>query len=1260
MRRQLLTLTAAFVAAMLPLFAQHTYNADSYQLSEDGTTLLQWVGDETEVDFNLDETLKKVTTIAKGAFVQASVETLNTGNVETILGGNGRNEGAFEGNKFITTANFPKVKTIGIGTFFGASNLKSINAPEAETLKTGAFGGCRALSSASLPKVKLVEEGVFQRCESLKALSLPAIETVQSEGFAFAGIIKLTLGANLRSLSGAKAGDETAQKASFRACGKLKELTVLAVTPPTFSGDPFAGLTVANITLRVPAEAVDSYKQTEVWKNFNVQEAKEKENTDTWSGKGTESEPYLISSVADYNLLAKNVNSGEEYVGVYFALTQDLNFGYTGKEGEATTERIGTLSSTEEGTHPFNGHFDGRNHTIDHIFVSFSNLNTDDLNEQADGGGTGLFGYLGNEGSIKNLHIGKNSRIEGGAVVGSLVGWSEGRISNCSSQALVRADNMVGGLVGSQMEGFIKKCSFTGTIQAFYEIGGLVGHIENSILESSFARGSIQLAEPMPSPNDRYPSKTSKYIGGLAGFFNLTQATACYTACSVNTQLEGYTVQEQGALIGFLGEIDTPLSRIFYNSDLLKGQQAGNNPEPIEGVTGAPTTEFTNGSVAEKLGSSFSKDSDNLNEGYPVIVKGEEPVTPPQKPVSVVAFWDFNDLKVPEGTVIIDGDMNTPNPDDLTITDMFGFKKGDGWKITEGPAGIKAAFSISTYKPAGQSNDWLIMPQITLPDSGAYILSWSALTPDPDYRDGYEVYMQEGNPTTIEAFTSEPIYVVEEADTRLTNINIPVPAELMGKKVRLAFRNNSNKKYMLCIDNIRVGLHEEEGEDDNANNYFETFAGVQDEQKPGDWIGIDGNNDTYDWFVINFNEIGFFGPDMKPGFAASRASTDGMEKELNPDDYFVSPVIELNDENVHTLEYYAAVLEKKNPDHNYAVYITTDLQHPRNISSYKLLMQENMREVLGIPPGSQDEGISKWVQRTVDLSAYKGQRVRIVFRHFNTTDAFILLIDNVKVTNAKKVDDVEVLDNPVTSEKPVEGEWKQFCTEDMIPGGLGFGVAGTFYAAIRFTPEDLKSFPNELQGISFVPRSQHTIYTVMAWQTQGDAKPDVQHPQAQMPVPSLFINTTQWVYKSFANSLNIDKSKDLWIGIKAEVLDNSKPFGIDKGPGVDGKGAWIKAEEDWAQIKDLNEALNYNMLIRGLFSNIAAAPSIASQPLQVAYSSQGLTCTLEGLAEGTPITVYTLSGETLYSGTSHTFSVPAQQAFYIVKTDKGIAKIYIK
>lgn len=119
------------------------------------------------------------------------------------------------------------------------------------------------------------------------------------------------------------------------------------------------------------------------------------------------------------------------------------------------------------------------------------------------------------------------------------------------------------------------------------------------------------------------------------------------------------------------------------------------------------------------------------------------------------------------------------------------------------------AFSTSWYTPTGAANDWMWTPAIGPLPSGA-VLSWNALAYDPQFIDGYEVrIMTSGPPTggtgTIgnQVTNSTVLFTTSAENTTWTSRTAGLSA-YAGQTVYIGFRNNSNDKFLLLIDDIKV------------------------------------------------------------------------------------------------------------------------------------------------------------------------------------------------------------------------------------------------------------------------------------------------------------------------------------------------------------------------------------------------------------------------------------------------------------------------
>ena len=125
-------------------------------------------------------------------------------------------------------------------------------------------------------------------------------------------------------------------------------------------------------------------------------------------------------------------------------ITLDKNIDLTGKGWTP----IGTSFKNS-----YTGTFDGGGHTITGLTVTTNDKYA------------GLFGYIGNAGTVKNVVmegvlITSNN---GSSQAGGVAGFSRGTIENCSVSGSVSGTVYVGGVVGAQWSGSITGCSSSAT-----------------------------------------------------------------------------------------------------------------------------------------------------------------------------------------------------------------------------------------------------------------------------------------------------------------------------------------------------------------------------------------------------------------------------------------------------------------------------------------------------------------------------------------------------------------------------------------------------------------------------------------------------------------------------------------------------------------------------------------------------------------------------------------------------------------------------
>lgn len=218
-------------------------------------------------------------------------------------------------------------------------------------------------------------------------------------------------------------------------------------------------------------------------------------------GKGTEADPYQISTAADLT---------QVYRKGYYKLMNDIDL----------TEYINQFSPTEgwesigrDGSETI--HFDGDGHRVSGLWCNSTRDNT------------GLFSCFAN-GSIKNLTVvvANEKQVKGGSNTGILIGkMMNGTIVNCQVSGEVADGTPVGGLVGLFTGGSILNCfadvNISTTLSTSY-VGGLVGEITDGTIDQCITTGTLTA------------SGTESYIGGMVGK-NSATISNCHSSAIVTS-----------------------------------------------------------------------------------------------------------------------------------------------------------------------------------------------------------------------------------------------------------------------------------------------------------------------------------------------------------------------------------------------------------------------------------------------------------------------------------------------------------------------------------------------------------------------------------------------------------------------------------------------------------------------------------------------------------------------------------------------------
>lgn len=273
----------------------------------------------------------------------------------------------------------------------------------------------------------------------------------------------------------------------------------------------------------------------------------------------SETNPYLLANVADWQAYAEAVNGGDNMSGKYVKLTADI-----GTEEAPVTTAIGTSSN------PYCGNFDGNGKEV---YVNLSSTSA-----------IGVFAYY-RGGSISNLTVRgtiayTNTTTTDHSTVGGVVGMilknATATITNCKNYATIQApDNCsAGGIVGKNNGGVtISGCTNYGNVNGGKlgknnrSIGGIIGWINqvDTRIENCINNGAVS------STGD---TATTAGTGGIVGISGMSRAVI--DGCINNGTVSGYR---------FIGGV---IGRVIQNATItnVSNTAAVSGTRDIGGIIG--------------------------------------------------------------------------------------------------------------------------------------------------------------------------------------------------------------------------------------------------------------------------------------------------------------------------------------------------------------------------------------------------------------------------------------------------------------------------------------------------------------------------------------------------------------------------------------------------------------------------------------------------------------------------------------------------
>lgn len=186
-----------------------------------------------------------VTEIVTGTFYNSdNLISVSFPNVTTISG-----DSAFKSCAKLTSINFPKLETIGVGssgTFQECAALTTVDLPELTSVRgIYTFQQCRGLTSINVPKLKDIVTDMFYYCSSLTKIDLPSATHIENYAFQYASSLTTVI---------------------------LRSTTMCTISTASYA-NVFSNTPIASGTgyIYVPASLVDTYKADTGWSKYASQ-----------------------------------------------------------------------------------------------------------------------------------------------------------------------------------------------------------------------------------------------------------------------------------------------------------------------------------------------------------------------------------------------------------------------------------------------------------------------------------------------------------------------------------------------------------------------------------------------------------------------------------------------------------------------------------------------------------------------------------------------------------------------------------------------------------------------------------------------------------------------------------------------------------------------------------------------------------------------------------------------------------------------------
>ena len=222
--------------------------------------------------------------------------------------------------------------------------------------------------------------------------------------------------------------------------------------------------------------------------------------------------------------------------------------------------------------------------------------------------------------------------------------------------------------------------------------------------------------------------------------------------------------------------------------------------------------------------------------------------------------------------------------------------------------------------------------------------------------------------------TADPGTFANDAEGKVATWT-PAEGEELTSKVVVAIAGNSQ------INSIEVTVESEGGsvEPGEAIDPEGITYNFDDGTLQG-WTTIDADGDGYSWNITDGLE-----PRGGDGYAVYSQSYINDVGALTPDNYLVSPKIKLGS----TFRFFAVAQDAAYPVEHFGVAVSTS---GKDVANFEMVDAWDLKAIRHNGPRKAQ---GNWYEFVVDMSKYQGEEGYVAIRHFDCTDMYFILVDDI-------------------------------------------------------------------------------------------------------------------------------------------------------------------------------------------------------------------------------------------------------------------------